>query len=370
MTEVVFETASFAAAFAKAAAIAPTTGQAFDQANGIVLEVLPEQKIVVLKCTNLDVYYMEWLTPLEVTGERAVWRVPARVFAGVIGTLPIGSGKKVKFSNVGDTLHLESGRTKLKRQLINVDNYPEWGAFNPDELETVPDFSGKYERIVWAASKNNDPPFTGIFYGNGILAATDRYKIASVPVATPFEEPLVIQAVTLGALIKPGMAVRLGRGDSQLFIEPDSHSQVRVGLLGVKYPSISRITRRDHPQELSVGRDDVAALLARAKHVVGNDRALFMSMIVGREELAFMVNSDDNGMFGDVVEVVGCATHKRVIMKYNQNNLAAAIGNSPHELIKLCYDPDNMQIPLRVYSGSEDNMYEAWIAPIKADTPE
>lgn len=364
MAVVTFETAALADAFAKAASIAPTTGSAFDRASGIVMEIDPENNLVTIKATNLDVYLMLWLSPLSIEGGATVWRFPSKVFASVVGTLPIGSGKKVKFYDKGDTLYLESGRTKLNRQLITGD-YPEWNAFDPSELNEIENFGGKFKLVNWAASKTGQPPMTGILIGETHMVATDSYRICQVPVNSPFSEPLVVQAAQLGSIIKDNVPVKIGRNSSQLLLMPDDHTQVRLGIIDMKFPPVGKIAKTDYPEEVPTSRDDLLAMITRTKHVAGSSRDTFMTAFFGREEIAFFLDSFDNGMFGDVVEVPGHATHqKRIKRHYNQENLGAALGACPHELLVISYDPDNERRPLYIKSGSDDSTYEAWIAPI------
>jgi len=361
VTTVVFETASLASAFAKAASVAPTTGMAFDKAAGIVLEILPAEGIVRVKSTNLDIFYAEWIKPLEMEGDETTWRIPSKVFASVISTLPIGPNKTVKMYDKDSTVHLESGRMKLNRQLILGDDYPEWSAYDPSSLAQILDFGGKYERVMWAASKDNLPPMTGAYLGNGILACTNRFRICMVPMETPFDEPVVFQGVQLGPLVKPGITVGLGRTDTQLLLSPDPSTQLRIGLLGDKFPPVTKFPEIKYPQEVAAGREDLVAMLTRTKHVVGSARDLYCTMYVGREEVAFSVKSGHDGLFGDVVDVPGAATHARVHIKFNQNDLANALSSAPGEMVTLAYNPENMMLPMRISSGD----YQAWVSPIK-----
>jgi hypothetical protein len=55
----IFENATIADSIAKASRVAPTKGEAFDKASGILMTLDPEEKTVTLRSTNLMVFYLE-----------------------------------------------------------------------------------------------------------------------------------------------------------------------------------------------------------------------------------------------------------------------------------------------------------------------
>src|SRR5678816_933447 len=129
MTEPVtatFEIAGLADTLKKAFACTPKKGAAWDKSAGIVFEFNPtDRESMIIRATNLDVYYMEWVDALKVSGPDSFvrWRFPSALITGVVGSLPIGSGKTVTFEDkTGECkqLQMTSGRTKSRFNLIDT----------------------------------------------------------------------------------------------------------------------------------------------------------------------------------------------------------------------------------------------------------
>ena len=82
MTKVVFENATIRDVIGKAARVAPTKGSAFEKSNGLLMEVDPDGPEVVLRATNLEIFYMEIADVVSIEGPARTWRLPATVISG------------------------------------------------------------------------------------------------------------------------------------------------------------------------------------------------------------------------------------------------------------------------------------------------
>lgn len=361
MTTATFETASLADSIKKAASIAPSTGQAFDKAAGLVMEVHPDAGVVVLKATDMSAFYMEWITPSEVTGTQTVWRMPSKMVAGFIGSLPIGSGKTVTLRQEDRTLHITSGRARCRFQLISNEYYPDWGAFGEDHLSVVEGFGGRLKQVAWAVSTSSEPPLTDVYMDGEIMVATDKYKIASVPLICDIERPISIPPSSISSILKEHGDIKVGVLDTMLHIMPDDSTQLMAVISGMKYPAVWNIMNRDYAETIETSRDQLVECIQRSRHAIGADRSPVLKTWFGKEEIAFAV-LQEGALIGDVVPCEGFATHSdRFETGFGHDNLLGALNNAPNDKIKLSYNPGDHK-PIYIDGGSG---YEAWVAPRK-----
>lgn len=366
MTKVVFETATLQSAINKAARIAPGKGAAFDKAAGIIIEVNPvSDSPVVVRATDLDTFYMEWVDCVKAEGDPIIWRIPSKVFGGVIAGLPIGSGREVTLRDVMNDngyrhLELTQARAKAKFNLMAAEYYPHWSAFDPDILTVTPDIGGMISLVEWAASRGNDGVLTGVHLDGKRAIATDKYRFATAPLPIDhITEPITIPATVLASLLKQKGEVKIAVVDGQLFVMPDGFTQIRTITFGEKYPSVERIMRRDQPDQVRFRKSIILEMMKQAMNFVGSDRNPLLQMFVGREEIAVYLANHETGGLGDVLDVPAQADHPRVELRFTPKNIIDAVENAPSEEVVLWYNRSNARNPVRIDGGSG---YEAWVA--------
>lgn len=362
MTKVVFETAALADAVKKADRISPSKGQAFDKAAGIVMDVSASPMPAVIRATNLEIFCMEWVDALEVEGDPTSWRIPSRLFAQVMASLPIGTGKTVtleeKVNGFSSQLHLTSGRTKARFNLMDVGYFPDWGAFDPDNLYTVNDLGGRLGLVDWAASKA-EVPINGVYIDGQMIVATDKYRLAATELNIgELEEPIVVPAGILSQILKQTGEVSIGVDGGSLLIMPDEHTQIRTVLYAEKYPGVSRIMRREYEDKVTVRKESLIEILQRASNFAGGDRMPSLKMFLGKEEIAVMMTNEEVGLLGDVLEVPGQCVHERHEIKFTPKNIIEAVTNSPNDTLDLHYDTKGTTKLVYIDGGSG---YEVWV---------
>lgn len=356
----VFENATIADAFEKAARVAPTRGSAFDKANGILMSLDPNSSTVTLRATNLDVYYMEVVSAISVEGE-GEWRFPSQIISGVLSKLPIGTGREVSLELKGSEVHLKSGRTTAKIRLSDASYFPSWEAFDPNALEVVPDLGARIQQVEWAALKNGDPPMSGIHLNGEYVMATDRIRMAITPCqAEPIYKPITIPSGILQPLMRTMRDVAIGIEEGQFLLMPDPTTQIRTVIFDVAYPPIERALKRNQPEHFKFKKQHLIDMIDRAMVFGARDRAPSMTMFIGAEEVAVMISDEDQGLLGDVLEVPGFAKHSRKKMIFTPKNLSEAVSASPSDEVTFYYDPENALLPVRIDGGSG---YEAWVMP-------
>lgn len=354
MTAVKFENATIRDVIGKAAKVAPTRGSAFDKAAGILMEVDPAEGLVVVKSTNIDVWYTEIVNHLEIEGDPVTWRLPSVVIDGITNKLPVSSGKTVTFDDTqAPVLQVKSGRMNAKVRTIDPQWYPSWDAFDPDDLEDVSDFAARIQQVQWAANKNGDPPLSGIHLTGEYAVATDNYKVARTPCkAAMFHQPVTIPSTIFAPLMRSLGDVKLGIGDGQLLVMPDDATQVRAAIFGLDYPKVERVFHGNEPDSVTFRKTALLEIIDRAMVMGQRDRSPLLKMLIGREEIAVMVTDAEVGLLGDVIEVPGEATHKRATFGFTPANLVGGINAAPGEQVTMHYDQENPGKPIRLDGGS------------------
>lgn len=361
MTKVTFETASLADALREAASVAPTRGEAFDKAAGIVLEI--QEGSVVVKATDLRLWYMQWITPISVEGEPTEWRLPSKVFSDVVTKLPMSSQTRFILERQGNVVKMQHGKKRGQFVLMDMEGYQRWMPFDPDDLIEVPDMAQRINQVEWASSKKNNPPFTGIHFNGEAIIATDRSKFASTPLPIEgFKEPLTLPAGLLTRVVKSTDVVRLRDDDSHLLIMPDEHTQVRCIKYGVEFPDVARVMERDRPQYVKVQKSLLLDAMNVAVSFAEGDRLPIMRTFWGEEQIAVMLENSEAGFLGDVVDLPGQALHERVEIKFAPENLMNALEHCQNQEIVIGYDPGKVSRALYI-SGGEGS--EFWIAPTR-----
>lgn len=365
MTKITFETATFADVIKKAAKVAPTKGNAFDKAAGLVLEIDPGNSVIV-RATDLNIFSMEWVDYVEAEGPAVTWRVPSALFAQVMSSLPIGSGKHVTLEGKLDKdrpfLFLSSGRTRAKFNLMSLDHYPPWYPFDPSDLIKAENLGGRIAQVEWAAAKADaTPQIQGVHFDGERCIATDRYKLACADLRIPdLAEPVTVPAGILGQILKQTGEVMIGIDENQLLLMPDESTQIRAILYGGEYPKVDRVMRRDQPNVLKVKKAPLLEVMTRASNFAGNDRFPALKLFIGREEIAVMMENSEIGLLGDVCEVPGYAQHDRRQVVFTSRNILDAVSYAPNEEIEIHYDESKMDNIMYVNGGSG---FEAWVVP-------
>jgi DNA polymerase III sliding clamp (beta) subunit (PCNA family) len=364
VTSVTFETAALQSSLAKAESIAPDKGNAFDKAAGIVLEISPADEAVVLRSTNLDIYYLEWLDAIESSGEHVVWRLPSRVLTAFIKSLPIGSGKTVTLTQDGNAINFVSDRTKAKLQMMDASSYIIWEPYDEEGMTEVKGFGSRIAQVEWAASK--DVVELGLRIEPGFICATDRYRLAVAPMdIAGMTQGITIPPATLSAVIRAGVDAKLRVEGSQLLVMPDEHTQLRCIIIGEDYPSVTQLMNRERAQFVKFKKTEMLEMVRRALSI-SSDRAPRLRLIIGKGEVAAMVSETQTGHVGDVMLVGGQCDHGRCEISVTPSLYIDALTNSPSEEIEFGYDPANTKRGFLYFNGGSG--YEVWMAPL-GDVP-
>lgn len=351
--KVTFENATIADSVNKAARVAPTRGEAFDKASGILMSLDPEEGQVTLRSTNLQVFYLEVVDATEVEGD-AQWRFNASIISAVVSKLPIGTGKTVTFEQKGGEVHMKSGRTTAKFRVMDATYFPKWGAFDPDKLEVVPDLGARIKQVEWAAMEDHEIVFAGIHLDGTHVVATDRIRLAMAPCeAEPIYKPITIPAGILKPVIANLRDVAVGIDEGMFLLMPDVSTQIRTRIYDREYPPVkSSIENRTWPDSVKVRKQSLLEIIDRATVFAQRDRSPKMSFIIGKAEIAVMCSDADTGLLGDVIELDGQADHARHKIMFTPKNLTEALNAAPSDEVEIFYDLAKAEFPVKIDGGS------------------
>lgn len=362
MTKVTFENATIRDVIGKAARVAPTKGSAFDKANGIVLDIDANKQEVIVRATNTEIFYMEIADVVSIEGASKTWRIPSTVIDGVCNKLPITSGKTVDFDDSdSNTLVVKSARMVAKMRLMDPSYFPVWDPFDPAELSPVDNFAARIQQVQWAAAKDGSPPFSGVHLNGIHMAATDRFKVGMTPCEIPhLVSPVTIPASIFSPLMKHLGEVKLGQSEGLLLVMPDDSTQICASVYIEAFPPIERAMKRDETHAVFTKKDYLTEMIERTMVMGQRDRTPLLKMILGQEEIAVMMEDQEIGLLGDVVEVPGQATHERHMIGLTPDSMTSALQAAPNEEVTLYYHLGKPMKPIRIDGGSG---YEALIMP-------
>lgn len=355
MTKVIFENATIADSIGKAARVAPTKGEAFDKASGILMVLDPEDNTVTIKSTNLQIFYLEVVDAVEVEADKLTeWRFHASTIAQVMAKLPIGSGKQVSFADQGGEVHIKSGRMTAKFRKMDPQYYPKWEPFDPDALEVVPDLGARIQQVEWAAMDGDEAIYAGIHIDGESIVATDRIRMACVPCeAEPIYKPITIPAGILKPVLTNLRDVAIGIDEGMFLLMPDVSTQIRTRIFEKDYPPVKKgLMARTWPTSVKFSKQALLDIIERAEIFAQRDRSPKMTFIIGKGEIAVMCSDADMGLLGDAMEIDGQADHSRKKIIFTPRNLKDALNAAPSGEVEFFYDPGDSTKPIKVDGGS------------------
>lgn len=356
------EAATFLDLMVRAGRVAPSRGAAYDKASGIVMEVKPgEDHNLVVRSTNLDVFFTTWAKAQTITGDPVTWRFHADTIQAVARALKSTGGAKVILATDGGRVQITQGRLKSKLNVMTVTDYPIWKAFNPNLLHRSGNIQKALSMIEWAAGSSESDLLIGVKADGKRIICTDRYRVGTVPYELPDLEgdPFVFKARLLSGAVSSQTHFDIGFDGDYLLLMPDELTQIKVLGLAGDFPPVERIMIPDKPCQFRVRRVSLIELVNRVLSVRGSDRSPLVKLRIGKGEIVGYMQNEDFGMFGDVIEIPGYCPHERIDYGFSHENLIAALNAAPGDDVIVGHDPGNLKSPF-YFKGEQD--YEAWLA--------
>jgi DNA polymerase III sliding clamp (beta) subunit (PCNA family) len=343
----------------------PSKGAAFDKAAGIVLEIRPEadEHVVTVKATDLEVTYLEWITPLEVKmTEPVTWRMPHDPFSPVLSGLPIGADSTVTLTDDDTFLTITSGKKRAK--LNKIDSgvpYMQWDPFDESYLEEVPEFSQRVAQVAWACHKQ-DIPFTGIRITGDDLIATDKYRLGIVPCKVPVAEPITVPLGTIAPTLRNLVDARLAATERRLLLMPNEYTQVTAVIYDNKYPDTKNIEALPYTEVMELPRELFKDAIQAMMNLCKSERYPRVCLTIGDGLVQIDMDVPGVGEMTDEVEALKGAEHEPVQLYFTPTFITDVLGAVSSNTIEFHYDPSKPLAMPKINDGTE---FQAWIAARK-----
>ncbi len=309
MKKVIFEVATIADAVTKAYRVAPNKGREFELAQGIILDIDPlrfgEQSVVM--STDLAVTFRHVVTPLEIGDEQVKWRINAKLFNGIVTTLPTGSGSNVLIAENGDGyLYFICGKSKARLRLIEGD-YPFWQPFDPKDLGTVYNFARRLQQVAWCTADGSVPSaLAGVHMDGERLIATNGQAMVMVPCKIPLVKPITAPLNEISAIIKNTSEVALHADDLKVYFMPDSYTQATSVIIELKYPNVNdTVNRFVFDKSFVINVEAFQKALDRMLVLSQHERVPVTTLEIGCGTLKLEMEVSEVGKIADEIDIIG-----------------------------------------------------------------
>lgn len=229
-----------AEAVQQAARVAPSKGEAFDKAQGVVLRYRPDAPSTLeVVATDLETTYIRRVDISGHDGDAEVfWRLPSGIMAGFLAGLPGADDVVLSDQFVGKVL-FTSGKSMIQLTCLAT-SYPtvEWQ--DPGNWSTVGGFATGIKRVTWAVA-DNGPPLTGVHITGQHLVACDRVSMAFTDLEVPVDDPITVPLGSIASVVKRDQEIQLAGTENRLLINADSgRTQMSTILFVDPYPATGR----------------------------------------------------------------------------------------------------------------------------------
>lgn len=359
MSVVAFETATIADAIKKSDKAAPRPTKDAPHLSGILIDVFPDQEIVVLRASNGLVNYRQEVPVHHCESVRTTWLLPASILASVIETYDKRSGSTVVFTQAGNVVEITQARKKARLTMMDVSIYPMWHQFDEAHMSTVEDLGAKIGLIEWACDK--ELAQLGLRITEDALFATDKYVLARVPIKIPgLSEPVTIPPRSLAGMVPSQGELRIKVIGSQLLLCPDDQTQISCTTIGMPYLPVERAMIGNFENELRVAKSEFLTLIKTTQSVAKGDTQI-LRLFIDEGTMAGVLEEDGRAGIRDIIDVVG-AEHETYEFNFNPVFLGNAISNAPDDFIVFKYNRSKLTVAL--IEGAQSG-YQCWITPIR-----
>lgn len=369
--KVTFDAATLADAIIKAARIAPNKGAAFDKAAGIHMEVRPDDKAVIVKATDLEVTYRQIVPVQEVKADRVLfWRVPSNLLSGLMSQINVGGGSTITLVDPGDSaIRIISGNLKVKLQMQDPADFPNWEPFNSDNMADANDFAQKVAQVSWACAKKNNQILSGVHIDGESLIGCDTNVAAIVPCKVPLQKEVTVPLWTVTPILAKASDVRLAATDKTLNIHLDKETQATSRLLEGAYPNVKGLHRTDYTGKVKFHRAATLEAVNRLLVVAREDRKMPTVKLTFNPGLVrtctFDLQVEDKGRIQDTIEVTGTYDEPFEIY-FTPSLFVPAIESSKEDQVEMEYGhPERTLASMKPVRISDGTGYEALVMPRK-----
>lgn len=368
-TVVEFNNATLADAIKRANIVAPTKGRELDMFKGFVIDLIPGEDYVILRTTNGELFYAEFLYPeIEDLEHPTTWRVPSGSCHGIVSNLKTKG--TVKFKDEGGKLRITSGRMRASLPLIRSDDYPELTQFlyEQENMLTVQGFGSRLDQVGWATADDNLPPGCAVVMTDTYLAATNRAVLARVPNKFEFNdgrEKVVIPYRSVAPLLRTMEEVQLGVQGGHMVVSPTEDIFIKFSMFEDKFPPVEKAMDRAQEEVLSFSREEVADVLTRVTRIGTTDRQVALEIWIGGQTMTLSIKDRDSAEeIDESVQLLQGGDHELVRFMFSVENFSETINKFPGKTLTMEYSPSKPTSTVKMFN---DAGYEVVLMP-RAET--
>lgn len=368
-----FKNSEIADAVQKAARIAPSKGEAFDKAQGILIEVNTAQRIATVRSTNLNTHFIQQISVIAGEGADVMrWRVPSSLFSTFMGSLPKGENDVIRFYDQQDhALRVKSGRLFASYDMLGTVDYPAFPAFTSQPLSEATSLAGLVSRVAWATDKSS-PILSGIHIDGTNIVGCGPQSMVMLPCPAPVAEPITVPMFLIAPALKEGKDVRIGSDGSKLYIAVDDHTHVVVNLIDGNFPNYLGLVRNNFLLEMQVSRVSITETLDSLLALVKAERLPTLQMTLDTSSLLPTVTFDLNvqgvGRMQNSFDVETDYTGDPFTIYFTPGNLAPVLKNATGTKItlRMGHDTDAKKSALLPVQVMDESGFLAMVMPRKA----
>lgn len=366
---ITFEVATLADAIAKAARIAPSKGPAFDRAGGLLMEINTGIPEMTVRSTDEVVFFEQRIEAVGAQGSSSIWRIPARLFADVISSLPMTQDSQVELIDRGDeAIRLSCGRIKGRFNRMDPESFPRFQEYHMSTAHTAHDFATKVEQVSWACDLSSDR-LSGVFVDGKRLVGCSTNALATIPCIVPVAEPVIVPLSSIATILKQASDLRVEAADRKFHMQLDPETKASSVLIEGQYPNVDHVARKNFASSFEAHKGSMVDVLDRMLNLIRQDRQPRLRVEISNagmlQELVFDVDVPGIGRMMDSVDIV-TDFDGSFEMLMTPANLHKAVSNAKSDKIKIYFghpDPTKMD-KSSIMIEDDSTGYQCWTMPL------
>ncbi|QBP31827.1 DNA polymerase III sliding clamp [Gordonia phage Nimi13] len=370
-TVVEFNNATLADAIKRANIVAPTRGRELDMYKGFVFDLDPEEEAVILRTTNGELFYTEFLYPKDMEVDQpTTWRVASSSTHGIVSNLPMSG--TCKFKDEGGKLRITSGRMRASTPLIRGGDYPDQASFmfEPEGMFQMKGFGSRLDLVGWAVSSDGLPPRAGVYMDEEYLCASNGKLAVRVPNEYSFADGrsnVVMPYSIIGPILRSIEELEVGVLGNNLIISPTEDIYIKCGLFEERFDPVNRMMSKEHEASCSFDKETIVGVLSRVSKIGSSDRQIALDLYIAGDMMTLAIKDSDSAEEIEESLMLHAEAEHDDMVRYlfSVETFTEVITKAPGKDITMMYNPSKTTSMVK-FTAAEG--FEAAVMP-RVDIP-